>query len=274
MPKISHATNACQSQMTVEEQALRPLAETITAIEPIKVKLDRACLLSRFEIGQLICRNGNAIDQAKQLCIIHRLKFWKVFSERLGVHERTLRQCVAFALQFRCRGDVERLVKLGVTWTHVTHLITLQTNRESEDFLRRVSEEGLTAAALQKEIMEKYGNHRPGSGKKKPTPKPPSSMKAGLKLARDISSRIVAQHEHALFGDDFFLPMAIENEPPDEITPEVREQVVHLIRNYRELEDTLPDIVKRLEASLERIDHVFEERERAKQKPALVSAAS
>jgi len=251
---------------TFAENPLAPLDGTICEIKAAQGRIDSACLAARHAIGMVLNRDYSKIDTAKQLCITSRLDFWETLEKRVGINSRILRQCMAFAKMYD-ESDVDRLIEQRVTWTHVVHLLNLPSDGAREAFLRRVAEEGLTAADLQREIDEKYGNRRPGSGKQQKPPEPPKSLSSGLKRALEKVSRLNAEHEHALFAQDFDLAERIQCEPPDEITEEIRDQLDRLIREYRVLATTAPDNLRRLEQSRPRIDRVFAEREKVEAEP-------
>ena len=251
---------------TFTENPLAPLDGTIREIKAAQERIENACLAARHEIGRVLIRDDSKIDTAKQLCITSRLDFWETLEKRVGINSRILRQCMAFADMYD-ESDVDRLIEQEITWTHVVHLLSLPSVGAREAFLRRVAEEGLTAADLRREIDETYGNRRPGSGRQQKLPEPPKSLSSGLRRTLEKVSRLNAEHEHALFGEEFDLAERVESEPPDEITEETRDQLDRLIDQYRILATTVRDNLLRLEESRPRIDRVFSERERAEEKP-------
>ena len=251
---------------THAERVLKVLASTIGEIEAAQRRFDSAGMKSRHEIGKLLIRDFDKIETAKQYCITYRMEFWETLAERVGLHSRILRDCMAFAGKYD-EAKVDELIEHGLTWTHVVHLLSLRTEEEREAFLERVTKEGLTATALHKEIMEELGNRRAGSGKQRKMPEPPKTLKSGLKRAADKVTRLNDEHEHALFCDDYDLAEEIENEPPDEITKETGDNVDQLIKSYEQLAKSAAKIVNSLREARPRIDRVMEERERAAAKP-------
>lgn len=245
---------------TPAEQSLRPIAGTIREIKAVEARAATACMKARHEIGKLLIRDFDKIGTAQQLCIVNRLEFWETLAKRVGLHSRVLRHCMQFADEYD-EAEVDRMVAQGVTWSHVVQVLTLRTDGEREAFLRRVMEDGLTAAALHEAILEKHGNRREGSGKQRKLPEPPRSLTTGLKRAIDKVSRLNDEHEHALFCDEFDLATEIETGPADGLTEDTSDQVDRLIDQYRILAATTADILRRLEQSRPRIDVVFKKRE-------------
>jgi hypothetical protein len=221
----------------------------------------------------VLIRDFEKIETAKQLCATRRMDFWETLAKRVGLHSMILRQCMRFAKKYDT-SDVNRLIRQGVTWTHVVHLLSLRSEQEREDFLKRVAEEGLTAAALQKEIAKKHGNRREGSGKQRKLPDPPKSLKTGLKRALDKVTRLNDEHEHALFCNEFDLAEGIENVTSDDIDEKIRDQVDRLIESYEQLATTAPKIIVWLREARPRIDLVFEARKQAEKEPEPTSDAA
>jgi len=248
------------------ERAFSSVSKTIGDIRQVRQRMNHVVIQSLYEIGKILIRDGRKLSNADEHSEIYGKDFWERFSEEVKIHEKTLEDCKRFAEKFD-ESQVREMVEREMNWTHVVHLLSLRTVQEREAFLKRVAEEGLTAVALQKEIAAKYGNRRPGSGKQKKPPEPPKSLSSGLKRAQDKVSRLNAEHEHALFCDEFDLAAEIETGPADEITEDTSDQVDHLIDQYRILAATAPDILRRLEQSRRRIERVFAERERAEKEP-------
>jgi hypothetical protein len=244
------------------EEIFSSVSKTVGDIRNVRQRMNQVQIKSLYEIGKILIRDWQKLLYAGRRSEIYRKDFWERFSKEVDIHEKTLRDCKRFAERFD-ESQVREMIKHGMTWTHVVHLLSLRTEKEEEDFVKRVAEEGLTAAALHKEISEKYGNRREGSGKQKKLPEPPKSLKTGLKRAHDIVTRLNDEHEHALFCDDFDLAEKIETGSSDEITEETRDQVDNLIKSYEKLATNASEIVKWLREARPWIDVVFEERKRA-----------
>lgn len=253
-----------EAKPTAIERAFHSLDGTIKKIKEIQSHLIRVSIKSRHEIGQLLMRNWNEVQAARQMCITRKLDFWETFAEIVGLHSRILRECLKFAEQYEA-SQVDDLLEHGVTWTHVVHLMKLHTQEEREQFLKQISENGLTAAALEKAIVKKKQDAKTRSEKPKANSDLPKSLEEGLERALTGTAQINGDFKLALFCEEFDLTTAVMNTPPDEIKKETRDQLIELIDHIRELNQIMPDILDRLEGeSLPWIEQVLALRENDK----------
>ena len=147
-----------------------------------------------------------------------------------------------------------------LTWSHVKHLIAVESQEERARLVALVVENHLSVNQLADEIIPPKPKLPRGPGRK---PHVPRSLSKGLQRAIDVAKLYSNVFDNALFSDVYDIPSEIENVPPDELTVNVREKVASVVDWLAKVSDGSAKHMSRVKQALERIDKVIEVRAKA-----------
>jgi hypothetical protein len=163
----------------------------------------QSTLILYFEIGEILCDATSEMKERadRQVGEMKHVRLCPaIVAEALGVSDRVLYHCRDFARTYS-RDDVQELLGISaMTWTHVTHLLTVDTEQIRSEMLQKVREEHLTCTELRKEIRKRQGKAGSKSNRKRGLPANPS---IALGQMAEETNRVLHAMSDIWFGNRY-----------------------------------------------------------------------
>jgi len=182
-------------------------------------------------------------------------------AEAAGIDARTLRNCVVLVEVFSATDYHELISRPEITWSHILQLLSAP-NTDREELLASVIEQRWSPDELARQLRQRYGNRRAGSGRR---PAVPQSAKHGLVRLLAISQKFSNALEGAIFGSAFDLPAALSNIPPDDVNPDIREQAEYAAGLLQGISEQTASDAARLRHTAKHLGEILDHRNDARE---------
>jgi hypothetical protein len=214
-----------------------------------------------YDIGQFVQEACDRFNESQEAA--YGFKIIDRLAEAAGIHSRTVYHCHRLVKLFDEAEYAALIVREGITWTHIIHLLNVDQKSTRAKLAEQMETQGWTPDDLLAEVRRVYGPRRAGSGRKPAIPQTvPQALRRLLGLATKSHNALSA----ALFCDDYDLACELDELPPENVTPGIREQVALAIGAIKQLSADLAKAAPRLERALPVLDQMLAEK--ANQEPA------
>lgn len=182
----------------------------------------------------------------------------KLIEQALSTQARTLRKAAMFAREYddpqveQLIGLVNTETKFQLHWGHVSFLLTLPTSEKREKFAQEAVEKMLDPPALH-DLIKKRTKRSGGHGR---THEMPKTISAQIRQILTICRQWVGKNTDVWNGTEESVFSNILNMPPDEMEPDMLEQL-------DEIKTLMADIAEQAEGNVGRTERVREHMETA-----------
>lgn len=239
-----------------DQQRYHLLTRVQAVVDPIKAITDQQDmdnLRSFHAVGMIL-----ADFDTQTLGMIlrnHRENLFEAICQQVARSPANLRDAMLFAQDFSAE-QLQELVDHQITVVHIRELLSAPRERREE-----MLQEMLARRWTLKKLCEETKRARaPKPGSVRPRGRP-TTLKAGLNLLAKATTYASKDFAERLFGDDFDLPTAIRDEPPDSLTQELRDGCALEVKRLEDLGQSILDNASRLKEALPWFDRVFAARQ-------------
>jgi hypothetical protein len=210
-------------------------------------------IVGHYQLGKLVLE-AESMTTAQR----HAYSLADRLATDIGVSSRLLRLCAQFASNVDEK-VVPRINDAGMSWDHLRVLMNQGQLDLLTKWMRHVKEKQLSASQLDEELRGGRLPERSGSGRKAARP---SSALAGLtQLHKQVTS--TSNRFGALFSDQFDLASSLRDTPPDDLSEEILDSVVHAANQLKQMAEAAQAHATDLENVTTWIAGVFEFRRKA-----------
>lgn len=200
----------------------------------------------------------------------------KLIERALSTQARTLRKAAAFAREFTQRqldqliGMVNTETNFQLHWGHVSFLLTLPTHEKRQQFAAEAVEKMLDPPALH-DLIKKRTKRSAGHGRKHEMPK---TVAAQIRQILTFCRQWVAKNDEVWNGDEESVYGNIMNMPPEEMEPDMVEQLEEIKTLMTSISESAEANVAKTARAKEYIDQKIKRRQADEEAAATVGRQS
>ena len=267
-----------QSPHVVQERLNKPLvAERANALNEMNTPLRRKCdQLVRLS-ADIRTANLSHYYKLGTLCAEIRLNEGEKYGENpmgliasyMPTQARQMRKTMTFAEAYS-KAEFQALVAMvnptygnTIHWGHVTYLLTLPSAAARTEWAKKALRNNWDPALLHYEMQRAQGKKDSAHGRKHELPK---TLAAQIYQVLRFSGQWLTKSRDVWDGDKISVFANIIEAPPDELTPEMLEDVVNVKRVMKEITKASRENAARVDEVIQHITEVLEAREKEEQR--------
>lgn len=181
--------------------------------------LHRANVHAYYDVGVTLLEQRRQIENAVDLCRIHRADFWFELSERIGVGDRTLYDCWRFA-QVINQDQLRRLLECNASWTKIRTLFSAPPEM-MDSYVDRLVHDDPDETELRRQVRQ---DGTQSASRKPRSPRPPNNLNEALDRLFKDAGRFIEHAETVIFGTKYDLAAEMLDEAPDHVSEALRER--------------------------------------------------